>query len=164
MNPYEEARRLDAGDYDHQSPRELYERFRAIAMEPRAMGIDVITLERKVFARRQEIENRTLHQMKRYGEFHTWEDKARDRMVLEMRAFVYGKDHPVRHIIRFPSDWLEALKERFAPAWIRDRWPVRFTEVTASLEELYPGIEQSIPDRPAVMKIQVIRRDQFPVW
>ena len=164
MNPYEEADRLRSGEYDRESPSELYERFNRLAMTDRPLAIDIIDLQRKVFARRVEIENRDLYQMRHSSEFRSWEDRAKDRLVIEMRTTIYGKDHPTKHVIRFPADWLEAVKERFAPAWVRDRWPVKFTEITASLEETYTGIEQSIPDRPAVMRVHVRRDDCFPVW
>lgn len=30
--------------------------------------------------------------------------------------------------VRFPKDWREAVKERFAPGWVLARWPVVYEE------------------------------------
>lgn len=40
--------------------------------------------------------------------------------------------------VQYPADWLEAAKERWAPAWLRRRWPVRYTKVIRSIEAVYP--------------------------
>lgn len=93
-------------------------------------------------------------------------DEMNRRMRTELSAFVYGVNHPTRHVIRFPKNWLEAVKERFAPAWLRDRWPVVYTVVTASMEEIYPDIRPSLPMQqyPPVWKVAVSRQDEVPIW
>lgn len=73
------------------------------------------------------------------------------QMLIDLKLTVYGKDHGPPEIIRYPADWWQALKERFAPAWFRDRYPVKFTEHTISLREFYPHIRPFRED--AVMSI-----------
>lgn len=51
------------------------------------------------------------------------------RDILAMRQIVrMVVNLPVQKLpeIRYPASWREALKERFAPAWVLKRWPVRY--------------------------------------
>ena len=48
-------------------------------------------------------------------------DYARDRQLLQMVHYCYGKRGAT---ISVPRDWWEALKERWFPAWALLRWPV----------------------------------------
>jgi hypothetical protein len=57
----------------------------------------------------------------------------------------------------YPSNWKEALKERFAPAWFLRRWPVRKTRI--DMEVLYPEI--AIPERKHTVRIAVRRPDDW---
>lgn len=97
-------------------------------------------------------------------ELTEFRDYEKRRLVMLLEAYAYGKEHPERHVIRYPENWLEAVKERFAPVWIRDRWPVRFVEVSASLEETYPDIQPCMPDRNPVMRFAVLKKIVEPVW
>lgn len=46
---------------------------------------------------------------------------------------------------KYPANWKQAIKERFAPEWVKRRWPVRYTVVTLFARELYPRMK--LPDR-----------------
>lgn len=125
---------------------------------------EMVELQRNEYRRRQEIEASEIDLVKSTGRYEQFMDHARRRLVMEMRMDIYGKRHPKEHVVRYPADWWEAVKERFAPAWFRDRYPVRFVEVTASLLETYPDIQPAIPDRRPVMHFAVKRNIQFPIW
>lgn len=45
----------------------------------------------------------------------------------------------------YPADWKEAIKERFAPAWFKRRWPVQMKWVRLTARELYP--KMALPER-----------------
>jgi len=45
----------------------------------------------------------------------------------------------------YPKDWVEALKERFAPRWLLRRWPIKFKYIKFEPTVLYPGIK--LPER-----------------
>lgn len=51
----------------------------------------------------------------------------------------------------YPSNWKEALKERFAPAWALRRWPVRKTRI--DMEVLYP--EVALPEKAHTIRMKV---------
>lgn len=43
--------------------------------------------------------------------------------------------------VRYPADWWQAFKERWAPAWVRDRWPVRDVVRVIKIYDAYPSIQ-----------------------
>lgn len=130
---------------------------------PASMHVDIVELRRRDYAARVAIDERELDVCRR-GTVREMRDHANRRLVQELRVAIFGKDHPGKHVIRFPADWWQAVKDRFAPAWFRDRWPVRFTEVTASLAELYPHVKPCLTNESPVMRFHVHRRDQYPIW
>lgn len=42
--------------------------------------------------------------------------------------------------VKYPSNWREAFKERFAPGWYLKRSPVKYTHITLEAKALYPDI------------------------
>jgi len=126
--------------------------------------IRTVELQRKEYAAQVALDEREIELCQKRGTVEEIRDHARRQLVMTMRAAIYGKDHPKRHVIRYPETWWEAVKERFAPAWFRDRYPVRFVEISASLEELYPEIETALPDRMPVMKFHIAKRIECPIW
>lgn len=42
--------------------------------------------------------------------------------------------------VRYPANWREAIKERFAPQWFKRRWPVVDTVIVVKAWELFPGV------------------------
>ena len=41
--------------------------------------------------------------------------------------------------IKWPANWIEAIKERFAPEWLKARWPVEYRVVR--VYEMFPEYE-----------------------
>ena len=63
--------------------------------------------------------------------------------VVRIKQEVLGRElEQVEHT--YPADWWQACKERWFPAWVLRRWPVRWARVRLTAKELYPKI--SIPD------------------
>ena len=60
--------------------------------------------------------------------------------------------------VKYPADWWQAVKERFAPAWALKRWPVVYTIWEPSV--IYPDIK--LPDRAHYVKIRKL--DFLPDW
>jgi hypothetical protein len=65
-----------------------------------------------------------------------------DEIAVQVRGIVWGREMQ-RQSHRYPADWWQAIKERFAPEWFKRRWPVRYIEITLTARELYPML--SIP-------------------
>jgi len=53
-------------------------------------------------------------------------------------------------IVEYPANWIEALKERFAPKWFLRRWPVLRSRV--DMEVLYPRI--ALPREQHTVKVR----------
>jgi hypothetical protein len=148
---------------------EKYDRMGEVAFDPSYQEdyISQVELRRKEYCNRVEIDKQMIDNLKRRGEFEIIDDMydhARETMACEMKVAIYGKDHPKKHIVRYPADWWEALKERFAPSWFLDKCPVKFTEITASLEELYPDLDIALPDKSPVLKFRVLKNPDYPIW
>lgn len=143
-----------------------YDRFKydMLASMPMNSGIREALLQRKDYAARIAINEEQLDRLRRHSEIRQWRDELEQQLVLSLHASIYGKDHPQRHVIRYPENWWEAVKERFAPCWFRDMYPVRFTEITASLDELYPEVQPALPDKRPVMKFYTTNRIDTPIW
>jgi hypothetical protein len=60
-----------------------------------------------------------------------------DNMVIKLHSIIYGIEHECDEI-RYPKNWVEALKERFAPAWVLARWPVEYKVHRFVIDEMYP--------------------------
>ena len=45
--------------------------------------------------------------------------------------------------VQYPADWIEAIKERFLPFWLKKRWPIRYTRLAWDIRVVYP--EVSLP-------------------
>lgn len=121
------------------------------------MNLDTVELQRRDYRTRIEIDRRQYETLRGRAILEDMLDRATGNLIREAQFHIYGKDHPERHVIRFPSNWWEAVKERFAPAWFLDIYPVVFTEINASLQENYPDIEPALPDRAPVLRFTVRR-------
>jgi hypothetical protein len=128
--------------------------------------VDEVTLRRQEIRAQIEIDCRILAQIENTARITVVVNHANGNLVRQIQQFIYGKDHPDKHIIRFPSTWWDAVKERFAPSWFLDRYPVRFTTYKATLSELYPDLTPALPDReyPPVMKFHVHKQNDYPIW
>jgi len=40
--------------------------------------------------------------------------------------------------VRYPADWWQAVKERFAPGWFRRRWPIEWNKTVVDVRAVYP--------------------------
>lgn len=49
-------------------------------------------------------------------------------------------------IVRHPDGWVQAVKERFLPAWLKKRFPVRYKVYT--FKEIDPGFKYIVPKNP----------------
>lgn len=72
-----------------------------------------------------------------------------DAMLFQLRQDIFGR---TLDEIKFPANWKEAVKERFAPAWFLKRWPVKYT--VYRIDELYP--KMSLPRYERVLRIGII--------
>jgi hypothetical protein len=85
-------------------------------------------------------------------------DHAAQAMVLRTLQRVASKKLDVK-TVRFPSDWWQAVKRRFFPAWALAKWPVQYTEVTMEANAYMPDI--CIPDHDTFVEIVMATRGGY---
>ncbi len=66
-----------------------------------------------------------------------------DSLTLRIVQMVYGRTME-KVEVEYPADWWQAFRERWFPAWVLRRWPVKKTVVRLEAKELYPKL--SVPD------------------
>lgn len=64
---------------------------------------------------------------------------AREAIAIRVKAHVWGEEYAQKEI-RYPADWIEALKARWLPWWAKKRWPVRYCVHNITAMAYYPGI------------------------
>jgi hypothetical protein len=72
-----------------------------------------------------------------------------DSILFQLRQDIFGR---TLDEIKFPANWKEAVKERFAPRWFLKRWPVRYT--IYKIDELYP--KMPAPRYERALKVSII--------
>lgn len=75
------------------------------------------------------------------------------RMLILMQDVLVQREQ----IAQYPSDWWQAVKQRFAPAWFLRRYPVMKT--TIDMTVLYPRI--AIPKERHTVTMQIVEPLQF---
>jgi len=69
-----------------------------------------------------------------------------DKFVFELRGYLYGKNYrTVMETIKYPSNWVEAMKDAFLPPWFPSLFPkwmrgffeVRYIKKEISITETY---------------------------
>lgn len=94
--------------------------------------IETTTLTRQTFAGRTAI-SIPEQNMRRWID----KDEVFNALVYQLEAHIFGQN--IKTVtVRYPRDWREAIKERFAPAWFTRRWPVRYEVTTIDVLALYP--------------------------
>lgn len=106
-----------------------------------------VTLEKIRFASSVEMFNGSLA----YREARNFMDEHLRR---SLEYEVLGREYE-RVSVRYPADWWQALKARFAPRWFRRRWPVKEAEWSVQVRELFPGI--AIPPHQSVYHVEVLK-------
>lgn len=92
-----------------------------------------VDLERFTYAVTRRVQSTILKNLA--VEPHAWYDHMGDVMVFELQSHIAGQRLPE---IRHPSNWWQAVKERWAPKWFLGRWPVEHTVYDAKV--LYPDV------------------------
>ena len=75
------------------------------------------------------------------AEYSMMDDWARDAITLRIKQRIFGKQ-VLHEVISYPANWKEAFKERWYPAWAKDKWPVMYTTKTFDVRELVPSLNR----------------------
>ena len=103
--------------------------------------IKTIALERISFYSQHEI-SKALLEDKRLNIYVL--DGYIDSMIIRLEAEILGKT--TKEIsASYPANWWEAAKERFAPLWIKRKYPIKHKTIKLTAKECYPLI--AIPEQ-----------------
>ena len=60
---------------------------------------------------------------------------------------------------KYPSNWIQAFKERFFSHWLRKKFPVKYTEIDIACKALFPGFQPKLPNHDWVGISQLIKKE-----
>ena len=72
--------------------------------------------------------------METYGDF------LEEMVFLRIKQQILGQGPFKCPAAWYPADWIEAVKERFAPHWFLKRWPVKYTKKYFNARIMYPKV------------------------
>ena len=99
-----------------------------------------------------------MHDMLANAEFRLRTDWMADQMIGVMKCYVWGMNEQ-RIKALWPRDWWQAVKERFAPAWAKRRWPVIYESIDEpQFEAVYLALNSDrISEDPGKREIPIAR-------
>ena len=75
-------------------------------------------------------------------------DEIAHDLIIRLRSHIWAEKESVQHHeIEYPRDWWQAVKERFAPRWFLERWPVEYTAHVIDVHAIYPSFRPAVPDQ-----------------
>jgi hypothetical protein len=77
-------------------------------------------------------------------------DITAEHAVITLTQYIYGETLEDARA-EYPSDWWQAFKQRWFPAWLLQRYPVKVRVVEIEVVALYPSI--SAPGYPSHIKV-----------
>ena len=61
-------------------------------------------------------------------------------LVFELKTWILGQQKTIE-IIKYPLNWIEALKERWLPPWLLKKYPVKYIEKTFNAIAMFPNLK-----------------------
>ena len=98
--------------------------------------IERVVLEKLRFGLRENIHPDLLDKLMLKIE----KDFLTQEWIAKIRGFVWSKEDVVE-TIKFPSDWWQAVKERFFPLFLRKKFPVKHKFVVVKTVRTCPHID-----------------------
>lgn len=120
-----------------------------------------ISLFKEEYFSEVRLDLKQVQRCREISKYRELEDIARNQLIMQLRAEIYGIDHEPRKTVKYHKDWWESLKDRFAPQWFKKKNPVKFIEVWCGLSEIYPDLKFALPDEEPVVKYHVYERERF---
>lgn len=65
------------------------------------------------------------------------ENWARNEITVRIQQIIAGRIAD-EVTVSYPSDWWQAVRERWLPGWAKRKWPVHKTTIRLTARELYP--------------------------
>ena len=92
------------------------------------VAFERLVLQKIKLAATASISKDCLHDVLGNAEFKLAAGWMADILVGKMTSYVLGMNEQ-RITARWPADWWQAVRRRFAPGWCLRRWPVRYSGI-----------------------------------
>lgn len=102
----------------------------ATASEQEIAEYNQLVLQRIKLCSRVEVGLETLHDVCENAKLKSFSEWSGERLVQTMYSYILGMREQ-RIEASWPANWVQAIKQRFAPEWFLNRWPV----VTVGIDE-----------------------------
>ncbi len=86
-------------------------------------------------------------------EMTSYYDMMMRAQLIRLRRYVLEQEAE-KLVCAYPTDWWQAVRQRWAPAWWLKRHPVRMERKVASVKATYPGLIHP-PGHDPIYKIHV---------
>ncbi len=83
-----------------------------------------------------------------------------DALAMRFGVSLWGEEAPKVVDYKWPKDWWEAFKERWAPRWYLKRWPVLYHREQVDLWVCYPEIR--VPKEKFARIPVITSSDDYP--
>ena len=90
-----------------------------------------------------------------------------NRIVVMVKNMMWAEDLK-KYEFKWPRDWWQALKERWFPEWLLERYPIEYTIKIVDIKAIYPDLYKliSMPNkyeyRIRVMNEESLRINEIP--
>lgn len=82
-----------------------------------------------------------------------------DMITYQITGYVWSQDAGKKVTFKYPSDWWEAVKERWLPKWLLKKYPVNYTYKEFEVKATYPDL--IIQGHQPVMRLFESTYDDF---
>jgi hypothetical protein len=68
-----------------------------------------------------------------------------DALEANIRGYIWGESQK-GYSFKYPTNWWQALKERWFPMWMKKKFPVLYTTQSITVDVIYPDLKISLPE------------------
>jgi hypothetical protein len=80
-----------------------------------------------------------------------------ERMVYQLRSDIWSEKFE-GEIAKYPSNWIQAFKERWFPKWLEKKYPVKYTSKRSDFTVLYPRFRPAVSEScVTIMSVDGVR-------
>ena len=102
--------------------------------------MDNVTLKRFRAAVMVKLSQQLMDSVNDEREFDVVANYTADSLSAVLRQSLYGET--LEDVtLKYPADWIEAVKERWLPAWAKRHWPIRYTSHHVTIAALHPMVK-----------------------
>lgn len=124
-------------------------------------GFQTVTLKKLEWSLQHKLSRITLDNFK--PDVDVYIDQVTEDIAISVRDYIWKEDLlPVE--VSWPSDWWQAFKDRWFPAWLKKRYPVQLDGRKFSFHICYPDYRPSLPHQISTVRVPVKSFTEEAFW